>query len=237
MASTQRHWAVIPAAGIGTRMQMETPKQYLTLHGRTILEHTLERFCEHPAISGIVVVLAPKDPYWDELAVAGHEKITTTIGGVERYHSVRNGLTDLRKRAGEDDWVMVHDAARPCLRHEDIDRLIDTLADHPVGGILAIPVRDTMKRAGEHNEIRETVDREGLWHALTPQMFRLQLLDRCLGDAVATDRLVTDEAQAVEYAGYRPLLVPGNPDNIKITHRIDLPLAELFLSQQQGESA
>ncbi|HKJ22594.1 MAG TPA: 2-C-methyl-D-erythritol 4-phosphate cytidylyltransferase, partial [Gammaproteobacteria bacterium] len=227
MASTQRYWAVIPAAGIGTRMQMETPKQYLALHGRTILEHTLARFCEHPAITGIIVVLAPEDPYWDGLDIAGHEKITTTIGGVERYHSVRNGLTALRERADEDDWVMVHDAARPCLRHEDIDRLIETLDGHPVGGILAIPVRDTMKRAGEYNEIRETVDREGLWHALTPQMFRLQLLDRCLGEAVATDRLVTDEAQAVETAGHRPLLVPGNPDNIKITHRIDLPLAEL----------
>ncbi len=224
---------VIPAAGIGTRMRMETPKQYLTLHGRTILEYTLDCFRDHPSVSGIVVVLAPEDPYWDTLAVSGHEKITTTIGGVERYHSVQNGLAVLNTMAGEDDWVMVHDAARPCLRRDDVDRLIEALKDHPVGGILAIPVRDTMKRSGDDNGIRATVDREGLWHALTPQMFRLQLLERCLGQAIADGRPVTDESQAVEQAGHHPLLVPGNPDNIKITHRNDLPLAELFLSQQE----
>ncbi len=233
MVSTPRYWAVIPAAGIGTRMHMETPKQYLTLHGRTILEYTLARFCEHPSISGIVVVLAPEDPYWETLTVSGHEKITTTVGGVERYHSVRNGLAALMGTAEDDDWVMVHDAARPCLRREDIDNLITTLEDHPVGGILAIPVRDTMKRAGENGEISETVDRECLWHALTPQMFRLRLLKTSLEQAVAEKRPVTDESQALEQAGYRPLLVPGNPDNIKITHRNDLPLAELFLSQQE----
>lgn len=236
MASTQRYWAVIPAAGIGTRMCMETPKQYLTLHGRTILEFTLARFCEHPSVSGIVVVLAPEDPYWETLAVSRHEKITTAVGGVERYHSVQNGLAALKGMAGRDDWVMVHDAARPCLRREDIDHLIETLEDHSVGGILAIPVRDTMKRAGDDNAIRETVDRESLWHALTPQMFRLQLLEKCLDRAVAESHPVTDESQAVEQAGYHPLLVPGNPDNIKITHRNDLPLAELFLSQQEMSS-
>lgn len=237
MAASPRYWAVIPAAGIGTRMRMETPKQYLSLHGRTILEHTLARFCEHESVAGISVALAPEDPYWDRLAIAGHDKILTATGGVERYHSVQNGLTALADRATGDDWVMVHDAARPCLRHEDIDCLIESLAQHPVGGILALPVRDTMKRAGADNEIRETVDREGLWHALTPQMFRLDLLRDCLAAALAANQPVTDEAQAVELAGYRPLLVPGHPDNIKITHPIDLPLAELFLSQQESEPA
>lgn len=227
---------MIPAAGIGTRMHMETPKQYLTLHGRTILEYTLARFCEHPSVSGIVVVLAPGDPYWKTLTVSGHDKITTAVGGVERYHSVQNGLAALKGMAGDDDWVMVHDAARPCLRREDIDHLIEMLDDHPVGGILAIPVRDTMKRAGEDNKISETIDRESLWHALTPQMFRLRLLEQCLGQAIADHRPVTDESQAVEQAGYHPVLVPGNPDNIKITHRNDLPLAELFLSQQENST-
>ncbi len=236
MATLRRHWAVIPAAGIGTRMQLETPKQYLTLSGRTILEHTLRPFIDHADINGIVVALAPEDPYWEKLAMAGHEKIRTTVGGEERCHSVRNGLRALEETAGADDWILVHDAARPCLRRQDIDRLMETLADHDVGGILALPVRDTMKRAGPDSEILETVDREGLWHALTPQMFRLQLLGRCLDRVLAADGTVTDEAQAVELCGYRPLLVPGHPDNIKITHRIDLPLAELFLSQQEEES-
>jgi len=237
MSSTPRFWAVIPAAGIGTRMEMATPKQYLTLQGRAIIEHVLLRFCEHPAIAGIVVALAPEDPYWGKLEIIGHERIRTVTGGLERCHSVLNGLRALQEVASRDDWVLVHDAARPCLRHADIDKLIDILSGHTAGGILAIPVRDTMKRAGPGNEIETTVDRTELWHALTPQMFRLGLLERALAGAVAAERLVTDESQAVEIAGYRPLLIPGHPDNIKITHRSDLPLAELFLSQQEKESA
>lgn len=234
MAADPRYWAVIPAAGTGTRMEMTTPKQYLSLQGRPIMEHVLLRFCRHPAIAGIVVALAPDDHYWETLSVAAHEKIRTTTGGVERCHSVLNGLRALPEVADANDWVMVHDAARPCLRKEDMDKLIDTLSGHPVGGILAIPVRDTMKRAGKDNEIEATVDRSDLWHALTPQMFRLGLLEETLAGAVTAERVVTDEAQALETGGYRPLLVPGHPDNIKVTHRSDLPLAELFLSQQEN---
>jgi len=235
MSTTPRYWAVIPAAGIGTRMELTTPKQYLTLQGRALLEHVLQCFCDHPAIAGIVVALAPEDPFWGELAIAGHDKITTVTGGLERCHSVLNGLQALQEAAARDDWVLVHDAARPCLRRADIDALIEALAAHPVGGILAIPVRDTMKRAGPGNVIEATVDRTRLWHALTPQMFRLGLLEQALAAAVAAGSLVTDEAQAVEITGRQPLLVPGHPDNIKVTHRSDLPLAELFLSQQEKE--
>jgi 2-C-methyl-D-erythritol 4-phosphate cytidylyltransferase len=236
MPADPRYWAVIPAAGTGTRMEMATPKQYLSLQGRPIMEHVLLRFCRHPEIAGIIVALAPEDPYWETLSIAKHEKIGTTTGGAERCHSVLNGLRALPEVADRNDWVMVHDAARPCLRHEDMDKMINVLSGHPVGGILAIPVRDTMKRAGPDNEIEATVDRSDLWHALTPQMFRLGLLEKALADAVAAERVVTDEAQALEMAGYRPLLVPGHPDNIKVTHRSDLPLAELFLSQQENGS-
>ena len=135
--------------------------------------------------------------------------------------------------ADEQDWVLVHDAARPCLRRADMDRLMQDLVAHPVGGILALPVRDTMKRAGPDMDITATVDRSDLWHALTPQMFRIGMLRRALEDAVAAQRVVTDEAQAVEMAGYSPRLVAGHADNIKVTHPGDLPLAELFLSQQE----
>ena len=235
MSEKPRCWVVIPAAGIGTRMKMETPKQYLMLRGKTILEHTLQRFLQHDVIQGIVVALAPHDPYWEKLTVAAHEKIHITEGGAERYHSVLNGLNALKDHAEEDDWVLVHDAVRPCLREEDIDLLINSLIDHPVGGILAIPVRDTMKRVGDNQAIHETVDREGLWHALTPQMFRLNILEQAISAAVNSNDMVTDEAQAIERLGKQPLLVSGNPDNIKITHPSDLPLAELFLSQQESK--
>lgn len=234
MPLTPRYWVVIPAAGIGTRMETATPKQYLRLKGRTVIEHVLQRFCTHPAIAGIVVALAPEDPYWRELPLAGHEKIRTTMGGAERCHSVLYGLRALREVADEEDWVLVHDAARPCLSREDVDRLIEAVTGHGIGGILAAPARDTMKRAGPGNEIRDTVDRSELWHALTPQMFRLGLLERAMTEAVEEGLMVTDEAQAMELAGHHPLLVPGQADNLKITHPGDLQIAELFLSRQEN---
>ena len=233
MSSRQRYWVVIPAAGTGTRMGSDTPKQYLKMGGKCILEHTLERFCHRPDMEKIVVALAKNDPCWETLEIASHAKIETVEGGVERCHSVVNGLCALQDRAAADDWVLVHDAARPCLRPQDIDRLIRTLDGHPVGGILAVPVRDTMKRGGEENEICETVERNGLWHALTPQMFRLAILKEALETALHNDRLVTDEAQAMELSGRTPLLVKGHADNIKVTQPEDLPLAEFFISRQE----
>ena len=230
-----RYWAVIPAAGAGTRMGAEVPKQYLRLRGKYILEHTLERFCRHPAIAGVVVATAADDKLWDSMDVISHSKVMRTSGGRERCHSVLNGLRFLAGKADADDWVLVHDAARPCVRHEDIDRMITGLATHPVGGILALPVRDTMKRSGDDDEILETVDRNRLWHALTPQMFRLQDLTNTLQSAVESDRLVTDEAQAVELSGRKPKLIAGHPDNIKITHIEDLALAELYMQLQESE--
>ena len=233
MPRQARYWAVIPAAGSGTRMQAEIPKQYLRVNGRCILEHTLEIFCSHPAITGVVVVLAATDEHWQALPGIVHAKVMTAPGGAERFNSVLNGLRFLQQHADADDWVLVHDAVRPCLRHADIDLLLEKLQDHPVGGLLALPVRDTMKRANAAGEIVETVSRSGLWHALTPQMFRLAMLERAIERAIAESIPITDEAQAIELCGHRPLLVQGRGDNIKITQRDDLPLAELFLANKE----
>lgn len=231
MTGTVRYWAVIPAAGVGARMQADLPKQYLRIGNKPIIEHTLAVFCDHKKISGIIVAISEQDEYWSALEIASHPKIRTTIGGTERCHSVMNCLQSLAATAAADDWVLVHDAARPCIGKDDIDHLIDTLARDPVGGLLALPVRDTMKRADGDNRVDETVNREGLWHALTPQMFRLADLSRVLQQAIARDRVVTDESQAMELAGYKPRLVPGRRQNIKVTHKDDIALAELYLKQ------
>jgi 2-C-methyl-D-erythritol 4-phosphate cytidylyltransferase len=159
-------------------------------------------------------------------------EVRTVPGGAERCHSVLNALELLAGHAAADDWVLVHDAARPCLRPADLACLLDTLAEDPVGGLLAVPVRDTMKRADIGDRVETTVDRNGLWHALTPQMFRLQALREALGKAIAAGVLVTDEAAAMEWAGHRPRLVAGAGDNLKITRPEDLPLAAYYLERQ-----
>ncbi len=229
---TPRYWGVIPAAGKGTRMGAERPKQYLELAGRAVLEYTLERLAADPRIAGIVVALGPDDADWKRLAMPAGVEVRTVTGGAERCHSVLNALELLAGHAAADDWVLVHDAARPCLRPADLSRLLDTLAGDPVGGLLALPVRDTMKRVGTGDRVDATVDRSGLWHALTPQMFRLRALREALAGAIAADVLVTDEAAAMEWAGHRPRLVAGAGDNLKITRPEDLPLAEYYLARQ-----
>lgn len=231
MAGDTRFWAVIPAAGTGVRMQTDRPKQYLQLAEKTVIEHVLDTFCAHERISGVIVALSKDDEYWPRLSVACHEKITTVTGGVERCHSVLNCLDLLAEKAATDDWVLVHDAARPCIFERDISALIDSLCADPDGGLLALPVRDTMKRGSVENRVTETVNRTDLWHALTPQMFRMQKLNNALHRALDNQQLVTDESQAMELAGYQPRLVRGNTRNIKITHMDDLSLAELYLIQ------
>ncbi len=228
----RRHWALIPAAGVGTRMGAEIPKQYLSLVNKRVIEHSLERLSAHPRIGGVVVVLAPDDTWWQQLALGDGPWPRRVDGGAERCHSVLNGLRALADEAGEEDWVLVHDAARPCVHPADIDRLFDELADHSVGGLLGRAVCDTMKRTDPSGNVRETVRRERLWHALTPQMFRLGLLTRALREAIVSGCLVTDEAQAIELAGELPRIVEGRPDNIKITRPEDMALAELFLRRQ-----
>jgi 2-C-methyl-D-erythritol 4-phosphate cytidylyltransferase len=226
-----RYWAVIPAAGTGSRMGARVPKQYLPLAGKRVIEHSLERLGNHPDISGVVVVLAANDPYWRQITPTCAVPLFTVTGGAERFHSVLNGLDRLTELAAPDDWVLVHDAARPCLRLADMDLLMRALADHPVGGLLAIPVTDTVKRADASGTVLETVARDGLWRALTPQMFRLGALHAALSTALRHGRQVTDEAAAMELAAASPRLVRGHDDNIKITSPDDLITAELYLQR------
>ncbi len=223
-------WAVIPAAGVGARMNADRPKQYLPLAGKTVIEHTLHRFIVHPRIAGVVVALDADDTYWASLDIATEIPLDTVTGGSERCHSVLNALIHLRDVIGEDAWVLVHDAARPCLTAPDLDNLFDALGNDPVGGLLATPVRDTIKRADCELSVDATIDRSRLWHALTPQMFRFGLLTRALQQSLADEFLVTDEASAVEHLGLKPWLVEGRADNIKITRPEDLALAEHYLT-------
>ncbi len=231
-----RFLAVVPAAGIGARMGSEIPKQYLPLLGRPIIAHTLERLCNHPRISGVMVALAADDRWWPEIQTRLTRPPLVAAGGDERRDSVLSSLDALTEHASMDDWVLVHDAVRPCLRDEDIDRLMNELWSDEVGGLLAMPVKDTMKRADGDGRISETVSRESLWYAQTPQMFRLGALRDAMRQSVDTGRNVTDEAQAMELTGARPRLVQGREDNIKITQPEDLKLAEMFLTRMEEGS-
>ncbi len=219
-------------------MGSATPKQYLELRGRPILSHTLERLCGHGRIAGVAVALADDDGWWTEARVGEAHRVLRARGGEERCHSVLAGIERLVEAgAAGGDWVMVHDAVRPCVRGADLTRLIEeTLGSGADGGLLGTPVRDTMKRTGVGGAVESTVDRERLWHAHTPQMFRLGALAEALRDAIDAGVLVTDEAQAIEHAGGRPVMVEGHPDNIKITRPEDLRLAALFLEAQALEA-
>lgn len=222
--------AVVPAAGAGRRMASDIPKQYLPLAGKTVIEHTLDALLSCPRIDSIVVAVASDDTDWPDIASHYRKRpVESVTGGDERCHSVLNALDSLARTAQDGDWVLVHDAARPCLRAGDIVTLIDTLADDDSGGLLGVPVADTMKQVDAHGRIERTVVREGLWHALTPQMFRLAPLRAALCQALSAGRLVTDEAAAMELAGHRPRMVQGHRDNIKITLPADLALAAFYL--------
>lgn len=212
-------------------MGSEIPKQYLPLAGRTVIEHTLARLCSVENLVGVVVVLSSDDDYWPRLRMDFPVPIYPVVGGAERAHSVLMGLLYLETLAAADDWVLVHDAARPCLRSMDVKRLIMTLVDHPIGGLLALPVSDTVKRVNLSGEVLETVPRQNLWRALTPQMFHLKDLRVALSTAFAEEWIPTDESAAMEAVGHRPVVVMGHADNIKITQPQDLALAEIFLRE------
>jgi 2-C-methyl-D-erythritol 4-phosphate cytidylyltransferase len=238
-----RYWLVMPAAGVGRRFGNTKPKQYAPLQGRTVIEWALAPFLTDPSCAGISISLAADDPYWGEVAerlakLPGRTpELIFAGGGVERSHSVRKGLAALGSLALADDWVLVHDAARPCLSSNDLQHLLDRLASHRVGGLLATPAADTLKRASTpvaDPEVAQTVDRAGLWRALTPQMFRYELLCDALDRALATNRLPTDEAQALEWAGEHPVLVQGSAANIKITSADDLVLAAALLNARES---
>ena len=227
-----RYWAVIPAAGGGTRMGSGRPKQYLPLRERALLEWSLAPFLQTDWIDGVVLVLARNDTEYARLPIARHPKIVVTLGGAARAESVQAGLEAVaeRSRGFKEVFVLVHDAARPCLQTADIERLCEE-ADDQHGGILALPMTDTLKRA-KQNKIAETVDRAFYWRAQTPQLFRLDLLREALAECAERGLAVTDEASAMERAGYRPRLVRGHESNIKVTYPEDLRLAEFWLAQQ-----
>ena len=225
--------AVVPAAGIGSRMQADRPKQYLTIGSQTILEHTLLKLAAHPAISRVVVALSPDDQYFNQLPLQNAPWLTIVDGGASRAESVNNALAEL----ADNEWALVHDAARPCVSSIDISRLIErTDAKQFSGGILATPVRDTMNRACAENAypvVLRTEERDNLWHALTPQLFRAGKLRTALAAALAAGAVVTDEASAMEFAGYTVELLDSDPANIKITRPADLPLAQFYLQQSR----
>lgn len=231
-------WAVIPAAGIGSRMASDRPKQYLPLLGKPIIEHTIAVFDRHPAIGGIVVVLAEDDPYWPQLGLSAKTPLHTVVGGAERSESVLNGLVYLNQHHPDTQWVMVHDAARPCLQPSDIDKLVAVAqSDKAVGAILGHRVVDTVKKVNADLEIEGTVAREQLFRAFTPQMFRVRQLLTAIHSALNADLNVTDDSYAIEKSGQSPILLEGAASNIKVTGPEDLALAEFFLSQiQQGQT-
>ena len=224
-------WAVVPAAGVGKRMGGDIPKQYLQVMGKPVLQHTLDRLLSVESLQGIQVALGAEDGYWQDLPASRHPRIHAVPGGRERADSVHSALLHLAGQAQTDDWVLVHDAARLCLTRGDVLKLIEALQEDPVGGILAVPVSDTLKTV-ENGLITGTPDRSRVWRALTPQMFRYGLLCRALAEAAEQGKLVTDEASAVELAGYHPKIVEGRPDNLKITRPEDLPLAAFYLERQ-----
>ena len=230
-------WAVIPAAGIGQRMQSEIPKQYLPLAGSTVIENTILRLLAANKVKGLAVSLRHDDSYWADLSIASNKPVIRAEGGAERCDSVLNAMKALADHEGFDadsDWVLVHDAVRPCVRLEDIDQLIDQATSNVSGGLLALPVRDTMKRQTVNSlSVQKTEDRDGLWHALTPQLFPYKTLQAALVKAIKDNVMVTDESSAMEHAGYAPVLIKGHEDNIKITRPNDLRLAEIFIADQQ----
>jgi 2-C-methyl-D-erythritol 4-phosphate cytidylyltransferase len=239
-----RYWLVLPAAGAGRRFG--SAKQYAQLGARTLLETALQPFIEDARCLGGCVVLASDDAHRDGLERRLAPRFAVVEGGAERVHSVRNGLAALAGRAGPEDWVLVHDAARPCLSAADLARLLEQGAADPVGALLAVPVADTIKRAAAHAppgvgaaataaRIEGTLSREALWHAQTPQMFRRGALYAALEQAIAAGRTPTDEAQAMEWAGGHARLVQAYDGNPKVTHTADLALIEAILAARRKQ--
>lgn len=229
MRPRAHRWAVVAAAGRGERFGHRQPKQYALLHGRPVLAWSLGALLAEPSITAVVVALAPGDRRFTRLPEAREARVRSCDGGARRELSVARALQSLEPEARDTDWVLVHDAARPCLRRSDLRALIEAVGDDPVGGLLAAPLGDTLKAAAADGRCDRTVPREGLWRALTPQMFRYGVLRRALALCIDRERSVTDESAAVELLGLRPRLVPGRGDNLKVTHPEDLVLAGAIL--------
>ena len=229
-----KHFAIVPAAGSGSRMVSDLPKQYLSLLGKPLIRHALETLCAAPEIDKVFVVLSVGDSLWAQYdwSDLAPKLVPLFCGGATRADSVLAGLRAISAEAAQSDWVLVHDAARPCLAPWHIDRLVRELAHDEVGGLLAVPVADTLKRADTQRRVLQTVPRDSLWQAQTPQMFRYVMLRRALEGA----RDVTDEASAIEAAGLHPKLVQGDATNLKVTYPLDLHLAEWILKNREGRA-
>lgn len=222
-------WVIIPAAGTSQRMGTDVPKQYLPLQSSTVIEASLSCFLRHPQIAGVVVALHAEDHRWSDLNISSNKLIHTVVGGKTRALSVNSALNKVTEMSVSNNFVLVHDAARPCLSYSDLDMLIQQLQQDEVGGILATPISDTVKQArgaDTNLEVSKTVDRVHLWKALTPQMFRVAVLQRALNFCFENNIEVTDEASAVEAIGLSVKLIEGRSDNIKITRPEDFDLAE-----------
>ncbi len=225
-------WGIVPAAGIGQRMGQATPKQYLELAGKTLIEWSLGRLLSCSAIENIVVAVQSGDDRWERLACRHNPKIKTVKGGAERSDSVYAGLLALEDQADPDDWVLVHDAVRPCVTAASINSLLDSIHGHNVGGLLAFPMRETLKKVDQQDNVIGTLNRSELWAAQTPQVFRYSVLKQGLDKCQEENIPVTDESMAVEALGLKPKVVLGSVDNIKITWPEDLTLAALILLVQ-----
>ena len=232
MSVAEKVWAVVPAAGIGSRFGGALPKQYVRVNGTPIIGHTLDVLLSHPLIDDVFVAIKAGDAEWLNADYVDHPQITTVTGGATRSQSVFNGLLALSEHAKPDDWVMVHDAVRPCLTQQLIDKLLTTLAGHTVGGLLGVPAVDTLKSVNSQDEILGTLSRECIWHAQTPQVFRYKVLFEALKKAVEEGFQVTDESSAVERLGFLPKMVMGAYSNRKITTPEDLFLLSSRLRQE-----
>jgi 2-C-methyl-D-erythritol 4-phosphate cytidylyltransferase len=231
--STEPLWCVVPAAGSGLRFGGSVPKQYMSLRGRPLLVLTLERLAASDVVGGLVVVLARDDAHWPGVSRVGGKPVRVATGADQRSGSVLAGLRALPDSVASDAFVLVHDAARPCVEPADIERLVRL--GMPAGGaLLAAPLRDTLKRAGGGSRVLETEPRESRWRALTPQLFRRGELESALADAARTGVAITDESMAMERAGHHPLLVEGAETNLKVTTRADLVMAEMLLKRGMG---
>lgn len=236
MGSKSPVWAVIPAAGSGRRMHSDMPKQYLSFQGKTIIEHCLDRLLSHPEVAGAILILRAHDSIWNDIGYHSAKPIFTTDGGQERHHSVYSGLTTLQYRCGNDAIALVHDSVRPLVTHRDLDAVIHAARQNTAGAILAVPLADTLKQQNDALEIAQTIPREGLWRAMTPQAFHLQPLLNALKRVIDEGLEVTDDAQAIEMMGFFPALVAGGAENFKITTPDDLRLAEqVWLNQRDQQ--
>jgi 2-C-methyl-D-erythritol 4-phosphate cytidylyltransferase len=227
-------WAIIPAAGSGQRSGSEVPKQYRELLGKPMIEYAMDVLAQHPDVVGLVLALASDDVRWNGVSHWRGKPLRTCIGGAQRSMSVLAGIKALADLPAQDSWALVHDAARPCLRAEDLHRLIESACAHPVGGLLAGRMKDTVKRADNDAQVTGTIDRTVLWRAYTPQLFPMRSLERALQHAHQEQAGITDESSAMERLGLSPLLVEGADDNIKVTLPEDFAMAEAILAARSN---